>query len=444
MESRGKIPYSREAEIYLLGSIFLEERVTSEVVTRLIPEDFYDPANKNIVTAIFNLYREQKAIDVLTVMEELKRLNLFEVVGGEDYILEVANSVPTVANVEAFIEVIKEKAIERELFQTLKEVSNEVLQGNTNFKDLLEVTERKIINVLNKRQTSEFLKIDLATTKVLDIIEANKGRQLEGLTGLDTGFKKLNEMTFGFQKGELIILAARPAVGKSAFALNLASNACELAGASVAFFSLEMGVDQLVMRVLSSHSGLGLSKIRSGNLSAQELAILFSAKQKVDKFNLYLDESSTTELGEIAAQCRKLKRNNKLDLIIIDYLQLVNLRGHRGNRTEEVGQISRGLKVLARELDVPVVALSQLSRQAEEREKPILADLRESGSIEQDADIVMFLHRANKTAGDETKKIRSARTELIIAKNRQGVTDSIELIFKGANSQFSEADEKIE
>lgn len=445
MESTRKVPYSKEAEIYVLGSILIDGSIAGSVVDKLSADDFYVSANKNIMTAIVGLYKDSKPVDVVTVIEELKRLKLYEATGKEEYLLEVLDSVPSVVNIEVFIDVIQEKSIERELYSTLKEVSNEVLDGSSNFKDLLVSTERKINNVLNKRHTSEFLKIDMATNSVLDIIEANKSRDEEGITGLDTGYEKLNGMTFGFQKGELIILAARPAVGKSAFALNLASNACELANASVAFFSLEMGIDQLVMRLLSSHSGLSLSKIRSGKLSPAEMAVLFAAKQKIDKFNLYLDESSNTEIGEIAAQCRKLKRNNKLDLVIVDYLQLVNVRNFRGNRTEEVGQISRGLKILARELDVPVIALSQLSRQAD-GERPVLAHLRESGSIEQDADIVMFLHRPNtdNKNADTTKKYRSTKTELIVAKNRQGVTDSMDLIFKGAYSLFSPVDQKEE
>lgn len=444
MESTRKVPFSLEAETYVLGCILLDSNVVPEVAGKLIVSDFYNQINKNIITAIYNLFNSNMSIDPMTVAEELKRLNLFEVCGGTKYLFELLDSVPSVANVSTYVDIIKEKSLERELLYAAREISDNVVSGNYNFKDLLDSSEKRIMEIVNKRQTSSFLRVDLAADKVFDLIESNKGDE-HGLTGLDTGFKRLNDMTYGLQKGELIILAARPGVGKSAFALNLATNACRSSNAHVAFFSLEMSVDQLVMRLFSSISGISLNKIRSNKLTKTEMAMLLTAKQELSKYNLYLDESNTTDLGEIRAKCKKLKREGQLDLVIVDYLQLLNVSSSRGNRTEEVGQISRGLKVLARELEVPVLALSQLSRAVENRpdKRPILADLRESGSIEQDADIVMFLSRDMPKDGEE-KKTYGSKTELIIAKNRQGMTDSIDMIFKGAHSSFVTQEDNVD
>lgn len=436
-----RTPNSYESEVYVLGCILLDASIVPEVISKLTPADFYYEQHRNVIIAVRNLYDNNKTIDVATVAEELKRLNLFETVGGNKYLFELLDSVPSTANVSVYIDIIKEKALERELLNVTREIADDILTGKYNFSELLDTSEKKINQVLNKRQTSSFLKIDLAADKVFDIIETTKGTE-HNVTGLDTGFKKLNELTFGLQKGELIIIAARPGVGKSAFALNLATNACRMAKAHVAFFSLEMSIDQLVIRLFSSLSGVSLTKIRSSKLNKTEMAMLLTAKQELSKFNLYLDESNTTDLSEIRAKCKKLKRESGLDLVIVDYLQLLNVTNSRGNRTEEVGQISRGLKVLARELDVPVVALSQLSRAVESRQdkRPILADLRESGSIEQDADIVIFLSRETPKDG-ESRKTYGSKTEIIIAKNRQGMTDSFHLIFRGSHSSFVDQEE---
>ncbi|HHZ17915.1 MAG TPA: replicative DNA helicase [Acholeplasmataceae bacterium] len=439
MEIQRQIPCSREAENYVLGSVLIENRLVPEVVSQLDYTDFYYPENINIMNAIIALDKAKKEIDVSSVIEYLKQKGLYEATGGGDYLFELMDAIPSVANVAAYIQIIKEKAVERELLNKMQELSNQILDRKLSFEEIIDTAERNIIETLNKRKTVDLVRIDNVTDKVLSIIEMNKQKSGDTLTGLDTGFKALNKLTFGFQKGELTILAARPGIGKSALALNFATNACELADAHVAFFSLEMGIDQLLMRLYSSHSGLTLNKIRSGKLNETEMASLYAAKTKLDRFNLYLDEAGATDVEELVTVCRKLKRDGKLDLVIIDYLQLLTTRRKTMNRVDEVSKISRQLKIMARELDVPVLALSQLSRLIEQREdkRPVLSDLRESGSIEQDADIVMFLHR-DPIKGDEdtTRRFRSVQTELIIAKNRQGVTDSIRLVFKGAYSMF--------
>jgi replicative DNA helicase len=361
---------------------------------------------------------------------------LLEASGGINYLFDIIESIPSVANVDAYLEVIEEKSLLRELLRVTDRVRDKVLEGDLSFSDIGAKAEEEMLRVINMRRTEDVKKIHRFTNRVLEIIETNKNSDGR-VTGLDTGFEDLNKLTFGFQKGELIVLAARPGIGKSAFALNVAAHACQHHNASVAFFSLEMGIDQLTMRLFSSFSGLSISKIRSGKLTSKEMAALLVAKAAVDKLNLYLDETSNTNLNDIKAKCLKLKREGLLDLIIIDYLQLIQVPNFKGTRNEEVGRISRGLKLMARELEVPVLALSQLSRGVElsEDKRPRLAHLRESGSIEQDADIVMFLHR-DQPSKDEAVQVRNHRTELIVAKNRQGATDSIFLLFKGAQSTF--------
>ena len=444
MQGRKSIPHNLEAEQYVLGCMFLDYNIVGEVTSRIGPNDLFDKYNKNIMQAIINLYENNQEIDQVKVADELERLKLLEASGGIDYLFEIIESVPSVVNVYSYIEIIEEKSLLRELFKVTEKIRNQVLDGNETFDQVGTKAEEEMLRVINMRRTEDVKRIDRFTGHVLDIIESNKNN--DGvLSGINTGFEDLNKLTFGFQKGELIVLAARPGIGKSAFALNIAANACKNSDANVAFFSLEMGVDQLTMRLFSSFSNISLTKIRSGNLTSEEMRQLLVAKASVDKLHLYLDENSNANLNEIKAKCVKLKRENRLDLIIIDYLQLIQVANPRGSRVEEVGKISRGLKQIALELDVPVLALSQLSRRVEETDdkRPRLAHLRESGSIEQDADIVMFLHR--EQAGqdfDETKKVRNHRTELIIAKNRQGATDSINLLFKGAQSTFYPYDEK--
>ena len=439
MESTRQWPNSREAENYVLGSILIENSFASEVVSQLDYNDFYFQPNVNIMNAIIELDKSNKVIDVSSVIDYLKRKNLYEATGGSEYLFELMEAIPYVVNLAAYIEVIKEKSVERELLKKMQDISNKILDHKESFNEIIVSAEKDIIEVINKRKTVDLIRIDTATEKVLEIVETNKNKKIEGLTGVDTGFPLLNQLTFGFQKGELIILAARPAIGKSALALNFATNACDKVDAHVAFFSLEMGIDQLLMRLYSAHSGLTLTKIRSGKLNDEEMKKLLAAKYKLDRFNMYLDEAGATDIDEVVTVCRKLKRDGKLDFIIIDYLQLITTKRKTTNRVDEVSKISRQLKMMARELDVPVLALSQLSRDIEKREdkRPVLSDLRESGSIEQDADIVMFLHR-EPTKGDDdtTKKIKNAKTDLIVAKNRQGATDVIPLVFRGAHSMF--------
>ena len=439
MNEGKKFPYSEEAERYILGCMMLDPSIVDQVLTEITSNDFHVRANKNVMVAIETLVKNGDAVDQLTVYNELQRANKLEATGGIDYLYNLLDSVPSIANIEVYLSVLHEKTLERKLLEVVNKIGDDILKGDDHINDLIIKSEKEIMDVINGQKVEDFKRIDLLTDSVIDIIEENKNKD-GNLVGLDTGYPDLNNLTSGFKKNELIILAARPSVGKSTLALNFAANACRTKK-HVAYFSLEMGHDQLIMRLLSTYSGLPLNKIVSGKLTDEEMRLLMQARTTINKFPLYIDQSSTTNLRDIKAKCLKLKREGHLDFIIIDYLQLLSSGENLKNRVEEVSKISRGLKEMARTFEIPVLALSQLSRNLEQREdkRPVLADLRESGSIEQDADIVMFLHRdtPKKQEGEDTTKVvKSAKTELIIAKNRQGATGSCDLIFKGSQSVF--------
>ena len=439
MNDTRKFPYSEEAERYILGCMMLDPSIVDQVLTEITSNDFHVRANKNVMIAIETLVKNSEVVDQLTVYNELQRANTLEATGGIDYLYSLLDSVPSIANIEVYLNILHEKSLERKLLEVVNKIGADILKGDDHINDLIVKSEKQIMDVINGQRVSDFKRIDLLTDSVIEIIEENKNKE-GNLVGLDTGYPDLNNLTSGFKKNELIILAARPSIGKSTLALNFAANACKNKK-HVALFSLEMGHDQLIMRLLSTYSGLPLNKIVSGKITDEEMRLLMQARTTINKFPLYIDQSSTTNLRDIKAKCLKLKKEGHLDFIIIDYLQLLSSGENLKNRVEEVSKISRGLKEMARTFEIPVLALSQLSRGLEQREdkRPVLADLRESGSIEQDADIVMFLHRdtPKKQEGEDTTKVvKSAKTELIIAKNRQGATGSCGLIFKGAQSVF--------
>ena len=439
MSEAKKFPYSLEAEKYILGCMMLDPSIVDQVLTEIKSDDFHVQSNKNVMVAIETLVKNGESVDQLTVYNELLRANRLEATGGADYLYNLIESVPSVANIDVYLNILHEKSLERKLLEVVENIREYVLKGDDHINDLIVKSEKQIMDVINGQKVSDFKRVDLLTDSVIDIIEENRNKD-GNLVGIDTGFPDLNNMTSGFKKNELIILAARPSIGKSTLALNFAANACRNKK-HVALFSLEMGHDQLIMRLLSTYSGLPLNKIVSGKLTDEEMRLLMQARTTINKFPLYIDQSSTTNIRDIKAKCLKLKKEGHLDFIIIDYLQLLGSGENLRNRVDEVSKISRALKEMARTFEIPVLALSQLSRNLEQREdkRPVLADLRESGSIEQDADIVMFLHRdtPKKQEGEDTTKVvRSAKTELIIAKNRQGATGSCDLIFKGAQSVF--------
>lgn len=435
-----KVPSNIDAEKYILGSMLVDPGIATEFSSSLEENDFYYDSNKKIYRAIKTITGDRKELSVIALTEELKRSGEFDAVGGNDYIFDLINEVPVISEIDDYVSVLKDKSVQRSLLNAVKLIYDMILSGKMSLNSLLDKAEESIMNIIKKRSSSRFISMDRAVEKTFEIIES-KRNQTDEEDKVLSGYKELDNVLHGLGRGSLIILAARPSIGKSTFALNIASNVAE-SGKKVAFFSLEMGYDQLVTKIFASESSINMDKIISGRMNENEMAKLLVTKNKIGQFPIFFDDESTTELNDIRNKCQQLKREGQLDLIIIDYLQLLSVGDGNLNRVNEVGKISRGLKIMARNLDVPVIALSQLSRSVEKQERadktPILSDLRESGSIEQDADIVLFLHREKNTE-ENAKSFRSAKTDLIVAKNRNGETKTIKLIFNGAHSKFSQS-----
>lgn len=438
-----KVPSNVDAERFILGSMLVDNNLAIELENGLEVSDFYNNDNKIIFQAIRTVVEEKTEVGATSVTEVLIRNGQYETIGGNNYLFDLITEVPVLSEVDSYINVLKEKALQRSLLNAVKKIYDMILAGKTNLDDLLTHAVESVNDIAKNRRTASLISMDRAVEKTFEIIESKKNKDYEDDTIL-SGYPDLDEVIHGLGRGALIILAARPSIGKSTFALNIASNVAE-SNKKVAFFSLEMGYDQLVTKIFASNSSINMNKLISGNLSNDEMTKLLVAKNYISEFPLFFDDDSSNELNEIKAKCQKLKRENGLDLIVIDYLQLLSIGGASSmNRVQEVGKISRGLKVMARTLNVPIIALSQLSRSVEKQDRadktPGLADLRESGSIEQDADIVLFLHR-EKTTDETAKSFRSSKTDLIIAKNRNGETKKLKLIFNGAHSKFSQASE---
>ena len=442
--------YNYTAERYVLGSILIDSNVINGVSGTLSVTDFYNEDNRKVYEAMLSLFKSQTPIELLLVVDELTRLNLTLTEDPKVFLLTLTDEVPTTANTELYVNLVKDKSIERELHRTFNEINSDILNGKLEFNQLLDKTEDSVLKIIKYRRTSDLLTIETAAHRVYEQISLYNNNE-GSLKGVPTGFKALDRSTLGFQKGDLIILAARPSVGKSAFALNLAVNASKIGKKAIAFFSLEMSIEQLMMRLFSYESSISMSKLQKGDLSNEEMILLGRARNTLSEYSIYFDESNSTNVYDIRTKCRQLKQQGHLDMVIIDYLQLITSEG-KGSRQEEVAAISRALKVLAKELEVPVIALSQLSRNVETREDktPVLSDLRESGSIEQDADIVMFLHRpedSKKLEGGDEEVVEAASVsidtsekliELVIAKNRQGALNNIKYNFFPAECRFRE------
>ncbi len=431
-----QIPANIEAEQAVLGTIFFENYMMKTIVDKLNDSDFYYPSHKIIFQVMKDLYHQDISIDYVTVVNHLESANLLKKAGGVEYITQLANTVPSISNFDHYINIVKDKAVLRKL----QEVISKILEDSksvTNTPEFIDDVEKNILNVTKERRASDFIDVSIVAHNTLEKI-AKQAQHTSDITGLDTKYYELNKVTLGLQPSDLIIIAARPSVGKTAFALNLALNVGKLKEKpNIAFFSLEMGVEQLVMRLLSCQAQVDNTSMRKGKLSSQEWEKLQHAVKTLEDTNIYFDDSGTVKVTELRSKCRKLKQENRLDLIIIDYLQLLSGSGqYRGNRVQEVSEISRVLKETARELKVPVIALSQLSRNLERREnkRPMMADLRESGSIEQDADIIVFLYNQGDAEQDESKK---NQVEFIVAKNRSGITSSFSLLFNKNMSNFN-------
>ncbi len=429
-------PHSIDAEKSVLGSIILDKSALIEVVEALKPDDFYSQMHKEIYEAVIELYRKNDPVDILTLAEILKTRKTLDMVGGRGYLGLLSSSVPSTSNVEYYAKIVEEKAVLRRLIEASSSIMEKGYQEKTEANEVLDFAEQKVFDISQKRQKKGFSIIkDVLWENLKKIDEASK---MDGnMTGLTTGFLDVNSRTSGLQKSDLIMIAARPSMGKTAFALNIAQNAAVLGKASVALFSLEMSKEQLVQRLLSSEAMVEIQKIRTGNLETKEWDKIYMAIDVLSKANIHIDDTPGITSLEIKNKSRRLKAEKGLDLIIIDYLQLMSADSKSESRQQEISTISRSLKNLARELDCPVIALSQLSRAPELRSdhRPILSDLRESGSIEQDADIVIFLYRDEYYNPETTEKPNIC--EVIIAKQRNGPTGTVELTWLGKYTKFA-------
>jgi replicative DNA helicase len=428
-------PQNIEAEQAVLGAIFLEPSSLTVASEVLIPEDFYRAAHQKIFNAMLKLNDEGKVVDLITVTEELAAAKLIEDTGGVSYLSELASSVPTAANIEYYARIVEEKSLLRRLIRTATEIASDGYSREDEVEALLSEAEKNILAVAQRKNAGSFHNIKDVLVRTYDNIEEMHNR-VGDITGISTGFAELDRMTAGFQRNDLIIVGARPSVGKTAFALNIAANVATKTNENVAIFSLEMGAEQLVMRMLCSEGNIDAQRLRTGSLTDDDWGKLTMAMGSLSNSGIFIDDTPGVRISDIRSKCRRLQQEHGLGMILIDYLQLILGNGRSGeNRQQEVSEISRSLKQLARELKIPVIALSQLSRGVEQRQdkRPMMSDIRESGSIEQDADIVAFLYRDDYYDKEsENKNI----IEIIIAKQRNGPTGTVSLAFVKEYNKF--------
>ena len=433
------LPNNLEAEESVLGACFLSKYALQKACESLTEDSFYNEKNAKIFASLSSLSEQKIPIDITTVTSDLQNKKILSEVGGVEYLTEVVNFVPTATNIDYYIKTVEDNAILRKLIETATEIASEGYETETSVNETLDNAEKKILNIVKNRKSSEFKSIKevlIKTESDLEKLAQSKGE----ITGLATGWYDFDKLTTGLHENEFIIIAARPAMGKTAFALNMATHIAMTQKKSVALFNLEMGAEQLALRILSSVGQIEGFKMRTGNLMNTDWKRLNEATAQLADTNLFIDDTPGITIGEIRAKCRRLASSDKgLGIVIIDYLQLISGgKNYGANIQQEVSDISRSLKTLAMELHVPVIALAQLSRGVEAREdkRPIMSDLRESGSIEQDADIVSFLYRDDYYNKEARREDDSSISELIIAKHRNGPTATIELLFKKNTSTF--------
>ncbi|MDK2564521.1 replicative DNA helicase [Romboutsia sedimentorum] len=442
MEDMTRIPpHSVESEQSILGSILLDKDAMITVTETIRPDDFYKEAHKIIYECMIKLSNKNEPIDLITLTEELRRQGHLDDIGGITYITSLSTIVPTTSNVKYYADIVKEKSVLRKLIKASNDIINLGYDGSTKIEDVLDKAEKKIFDISQEKASDDFKSINSVLMDAYDMIEHLYTNKTE-MTGITTGFTDLNKKINGMQRTDLLLIAARPAMGKTAFSLNLVQNAALKGDASVAVFSLEMSKEQLVQRMLSSQSNVELSKLKTGKLGENDWPRIIDAMAVLSNAKIHIDDTAGIKISELRSKCRKLKIEQGLDLILIDYLQLMEGEGNNESRQQEISKISRSLKMIAKELNCPVVALSQLSRAPEQRadHRPMLSDLRESGAIEQDADIVMFLYRDEYYHPDSDRKNIG---EVIIAKNRHGETGAVELVWLGEVQKFADKSREL-
>ncbi|MDD2217579.1 MAG: replicative DNA helicase [Eubacteriales bacterium] len=428
-------PHNNDAERSVLGAAMLSKDALFDVIQEVRPADFYDSKHKEIFRAISDLCRRNSPVDTLTVSEELKKSNTLELSGGRAYIAELSADVPSTANASSYAKIVVEKAMLRKLIGAAGEITQESYTEKMEPEDILDFAERKVFEIAQSRQAKDIIPLKQVLLENIELID--KAGSMEGdITGISTGFRDLDSKTSGLQRSDLIILAARPAMGKTAFALNIAQNAALKSNANVLIFSMEMPKEQLGQRLLSMESRIDIQKLKTGQLNRSDWDDLNIALDTLSRANIFIDDTPGISIMEIKNKCRRVKAEHGLDLVILDYLQLMSYDGKADSRQQEISTLSRFLKLLAREIDCPVMVLSQLSRAPEMRSnhEPMLSDLRESGAIEQDADIVLFLYRDDYYTKEESQK--PGVCDVIIAKHRSGPIGTVELTWLDKYTRF--------
>ena len=428
------LPNNIEAEESVLGACFLSKYALQKACENLTPDSFYDEKNGKIFAAMNALVEEKTPIDITTITSYLKKNNQLTEVGGVEYLTEVLNFVPTASNIDYYIKNVEDASILRSLIETATEIASEGYRTDETVNEILDNSEKKILNIVKNRKSSEFRSIKDILQKTqadLERLSEHKGE----VTGLATGWYDVDKLTTGLHPNELIIIAARPAMGKTAFALNVALNAALKADAKVLIFSLEMAKEQLSQRLLSMEARVESQKMSTGDVDMSDWDKMSAALDSFNKMSIYIDDTPGIKLMEIKNKCRRMKAETGLDMIILDYLQLMEGEKRSDNRQQEITSLSRGMKLLAREMECPVIVLSQLSRAPDQREnhRPVLSDLRESGAIEQDADVVLFLYR-DEVYNEETEK--PGICEVIVAKHRNGPIGTVEVGWQGKYTRF--------
>ena len=440
----GKVPpHDIEAEQAVLGSMLTDKDAVISAIEVLKEEDFYRADNRAIYEAVINLYNRAEPIDIITVKAELESLGKFEKVGGLEYLVSLPDKVPTTANAMKYIKIVEEKSTLRNLIKTANEIIELGYDPTEDVEDIMEGAEKKIFNIMQNNDKKGYSPIKDVLVESFTQLEELYNRK-QHITGVPSGFVELDYKTAGFHGSDLVLIAARPAMGKSAFALNIVTNAAVRSNVPVAIFSLEMSKEQMVNRILCSEAMVDSNKVRTGKLEEDDWTKLAGSIGPLSDAEIYIDDTPGISVMEIRAKCRKLKLEKNIGMVVIDYLQLIQGSNKRnGSREQEISEISRSLKILAKELNIPVIALSQLSRAVEQRpdHRPMLSDLRESGAIEQDADIVMFLYRDDYYNKDSEKKDIA---EVIIAKHRGGSLGTVELLWLGSYTKFVNLEKRFD
>ena len=443
----GKLqPQAIELEEVVLGALMIDNESLSDTIDSLQPEYFYKPDHQKIFEAIVNLFNNSKPVDILTVSEELKRMDVLESIGGMLYISQLTNNISSSSNTEFHARIIAEKFIKRSLISISNNIIGDAFNDTIDIFDLLNTAEEKLFTVTEGTLRKSYDKMSTLIKGALDNIEILRQKE-DGLSGVPSGFTKLDRVTSGWQKSDLVIVAARPGMGKTAFALSMARNIAISHETAIGFFSLEMSSEQLVSRLIASEAELSASKLRQGDLQDFEMVQLHEKIKQLSEAQIYIDDTPALTIFELRAKARRLVKNHNVGIIIVDYLQLMSAGGNAGNREQEISAISRSLKGIAKELKIPVIALSQVNRGVENRtgtgsKRPMLSDLRESGAIEQDADIVTFIYRPEYYKiyewdnGDDSR----SQAEIIIAKHRNGALENVRLKFTAEFAKFSDID----